>query len=454
VPTTIYGVPTLDNALDLNGGSRTISVAQASGTNALSNSRAIIARNITGTGGGSLNKTGGGNLVLSGTNSYSGGTTISAGMIRFDTRTSMPASGNVSVSDGATLGVTVGGSATTWGAGTGNAGISGLTSGLGSQSGGTVSFAGNSSLLLNVTANTTESNSIGNGGATNLSLTKAGTNSLTLSGSSSYSGRTWVHTGTLSFNSIANVGGGNSALGAPTTLANGTISIGSDGNTATLAYTGSGHSSDRVINLPAASGTAVIDSSGTGPLTFSSSLTAVAGAKTLTLTGSNTAANTLGTTAIPGLAEVLTVNKTGIGTWRINGFSSQKNAWTVSAGTLIAAGNITTGDQNFTVSGGTLTGTGPITLQSTKTLTVQAAGSLAPGNSGVGTMAVTGILNISAMANGHRHRPDRNRPPRPERLCLHRSRRHDRQHLHPHFHYRRLHWHARPRQRHRQHRFD
>ena len=404
--TTIYGQPTLDNALDLNGGARTISVAQASGTNALANSRATIARNITGTGGGSLTKTGGGNLVISGTNDYSGGTTISGGMIRFDTRTSMPASGTVSIADGAILGVAVASSGTTWGAGTGVAGIAGIAStansggGYGGQSGAVVNFAGNPSLLLNVTANTTESNVIGNGGATNLSLTKTGANTLALTGNNSYSGRTWVHTGTLSFNSIANVGGGNTALGAPSSAANGTISIGSDLNTVTLAYTGSGHSSDRVINLAAASGTATLDASGTGPLTLTSSLTAAAGAKTLTLTGSNTAANTLGASSIPGLAEVLTITKSGAGNWRINGFSSPKNAWSVTAGTLLVAGGITTGDQQVTVSGGTLAGVGPITLQSGKILTVQAAGSLSPGISGAGTLAVTGILNISAMAGG------------------------------------------------------
>lgn len=404
--TTIYGQVSLDNVLDLNGGARTISVAQASGTNAILNSRAIISRNINGTGGGSLTKTGGGNLALSGTNDYSGGTTISNGMIRFDTRVSMPASGTVTIADGAILGVTVAGSATTWGSGTGVAGIAGLTStansggGFGSQSGAVVNFVGNSSLLLNVTANTTESNSIGNGGATALSLTKIGSSSLTLSGSNSFAGRLWVHTGTLSFNSIANVGAGSSALGAPATVSNGTISIGSDGNTVTLAYTGTGHGSDRVINLAAASGTSAIDASGSGPLTLTSSLTAASGAKTLNLTGSNTAANTLGATSIPGLAEVLTITKNGAGTWWVNGFSSPKNAWTVNAGLLVLSGPVTTGDQQVTVSGGTLAGTGPVTMQSGKILTVQAAGSLSPGNLSVGTLAITGNLSVSAMAAG------------------------------------------------------
>ena len=58
---------------------------------------------------------------------------------------------------------------------------------------------------------------------------------------STYAGTTEVHTGTLSFNSIANVGGGASALGAPMTVEDGIIrmSLGTNVQGA-LTYTGSG----------------------------------------------------------------------------------------------------------------------------------------------------------------------------------------------------------------------
>jgi autotransporter-associated beta strand protein len=388
---------TFQNKIDLNGTTRTIQAGAGTAGGATSTISGVI-RNTRGTAAG-LIKTGPGLLVLSAANTYNGGTTINQGTLRFNSISAMPSSGNVTVNTGTTLTLETGG-ASDWTSSTSGVGtLGGLFSGLGSAGTSTVSFSGDATLGLEMTGNLTYAADIPNLG-TNLSITKTGGSSLTLTGNNSYSGRTGVHAGTLSFNSIANVNGGSSALGAPTSVATGTINVGSGGTAATITYTGSGHSTNRVINLSGSTGGATIDSSGTGPLTLTSSLTAAAGVKTLTLTGTSTAANTLGTTAIPGLSDVLTITKSGAGTWRINGFSSPKNAWSVTAGTLLVAGGITTGDQNVTVSGGTLAGVGPITLQSTRSLTVGAAGSLAPGNSGVGTMAVTGILNISAMANG------------------------------------------------------
>lgn len=388
---------TFQNKIDLNGSTRTIQAGAGTSGGATATVSGVI-RNTRGTAAG-LIKTGPGLLVLSAANSYNGGTTINQGNLRFGSLTAMPSSGNVTVNAGATLTVEAG-AASDWTSGTSGVGtLGGLFSGLGSAGTSTVSFDTDSTLGLEMTGNLIYSGDIPNLG-TNVGITKTGASSLTLTGNNGYTGRTRVHAGALSFNSIGNVGAGSSALGAPTSVANGTISVGSGGTAATITYTGSGHSSDRVINLSGSTGGVTIDASGSDALTFTSSLTAAAGAKTLALTGTNTAANTLGTTAIPGLAEVLTITKSGAGTWRINGFSSPKNAWSVTAGTLLVAGGITTGDQNVTVSGGTLAGVGPITLQSTRSLTVGAAGSLAPGNSGVGTMAVTGILNISAMANG------------------------------------------------------
>ena len=394
----IYGTVTLDNGIDLNGAARTVQVLAGSGTNALTGSWGRIGGVISGSSG-SLVKTGGGTLFLNAANTWGGGTVIQQGNLRFGSIAAMPPSGNVTVSSGATLTLEAG-AAGDWTAGlTGPGTLGGLFSGSGGAGTSTVSFSGNATLGIETTANLTYPGDIPNLGD-HLAITKTGNSSLTLTGTNQFRGRLWVHGGTLSFNSIANVGGGASALGSPATVPNGTISLGSDGATATLAYTGSGHSSDRVIHLPAASGTAVLDASGTGPLGLTSSLTAAAGAKTLNLTGTHTGANTLGATAIPGLAEVLTISKTGAGTWKINGFSSPRNAWTVSAGTLVVNGAVTTGDQQVTVSGGTLAGVGPINLQSSKSLIVQAAGSLSPGDSTAETLAMSGILNVSAMASG------------------------------------------------------
>jgi autotransporter-associated beta strand protein len=388
---------TFQNKIDLNGTTRTIQAGAGTAGGASATISGII-RNTRGTAAG-LIKTGPGLLILTAANTYNGGTTIDQGTLRFGVITAMPSSGSVTVNAGATLTVEAG-AAGDWTSGASGLGtLGGLFSGLGSAGTSTVSFSSDSTLGLEMTGNLTYAADIPNLGP-NVGITKTGGSSLTLTANNSYSGRTRVHAGNLSFNSIGNVSGGSSALGAPDSVANGTINIGSGGTAGTITYTGSGHGSDRVINLSGSTGGATIDSSGTGPLTFTSPPTAAAGAKTLTLGGTNTGANSLPTTTLAGLAEVLTVQKSGAGTWRINGFSSPKNAWSITAGTLLVAGGITTGDQNVTVSGGTLAGVGPFTLQSTKSLTVGAAGSLSPGLSGAGTMAVTGILNISSMAGG------------------------------------------------------
>src|SRR4029077_16656429 len=119
--------------------------------------------------------------------------------------------------------------------------------------------------------------------------TQAGTGTTILSGTNTYTGPTSIQNGVLSVGSINSVAGGNASgnLGAPLTVANGTISIGSTTNGAQLTYTGTGETTDRVINLAGTTGGVTIDQSGTGLLKFTSALTATgAGSKTLTLQGS------------------------------------------------------------------------------------------------------------------------------------------------------------------------
>ncbi|HXZ96337.1 MAG TPA: filamentous hemagglutinin N-terminal domain-containing protein, partial [Burkholderiales bacterium] len=81
--------------------------------------------------------------------------------------------------------------------------------------------AAGSTLILNAPGNVTQTAVIAGSGG----LTQNGAGTVTLSQANTYTGVTTVNAGTLSFNSIANVSGGSSALGAPTTVANGTIAL-------------------------------------------------------------------------------------------------------------------------------------------------------------------------------------------------------------------------------------
>ncbi|MBI5690351.1 MAG: autotransporter-associated beta strand repeat-containing protein [Verrucomicrobia bacterium] len=368
--------------------------------------------------------TGTGTLTLSGANTYDGTTTINAGAINIQNATALGSTtGGTTVASGAALqvqgGIAVGAEALTLsGTGISNTGalrnISGNNSFAGNivlaatseiqSDAGTLSLTGtingnaaSRGLRFDGSGNTTVSNSIGANVST---LTKAGTGTLTLTGSNSYTGATAVQAGTLSFNSIGNVSGGASALGAPTTVANGTIALGSGANTGTLAYTGPGNTTNRVINLAGTTGGGTIDASGSGALVFTSALTATGGgSKTLTLTGSSTAANTLSGAIVNNSGTNLTsVVKSGSGTWVLSGANTYTGTTAINGGTLridadnrlgTAPGSATA--NKLTFDGGTLETTANFTLNANRGTTINAGGGTFDVNSGT-TLTYNGIL--------------------------------------------------------------
>jgi autotransporter-associated beta strand protein len=147
-----------------------------------------------------LFKTGNGQLTLSGSNTYSGGTIVGAGLLTAANTASLPgfASGAVTVDPGATLAVQPAGNS-----GWGNTQISALLGGV-HWSDSTAAFG----------IDTTFGDfTFGGNIAPALGLTKLGANTLSLSGSNTYSGVTAIDAGILSLASSAALGGGSITFG-------------------------------------------------------------------------------------------------------------------------------------------------------------------------------------------------------------------------------------------------
>lgn len=108
----------------------------------------------------------------------------------------------------------------------------------------------------------------------------------------------------------------------------------------TLLYEGAGCTSGATLDLR---GNATIDASGTGALVLNGSVSGgsppVGSCRrtiTLTLAGSSTASNTLGTIS----GNYVSVVKDGVGLWRLNGTSPAGGTYTVNQGTLEATNSL------------------------------------------------------------------------------------------------------------------
>lgn len=188
-----------------------------------------------------------------------------------------------------------------------------------------------------------------------------------LSGANTYTGGTTI-LGPVAVSSLNKVVGGSatSNLGAPTTEANGLIVIGTTTVSGTLKYIGAGETTDRKIQIGANAappvvgdiGGAIILNDGTSaalvfnaPL-FNSPTNALSGTsptRTLTLGGTNTAANTIsGIIQNNQIANASTaavaVTKTGASSWTLEGANTYTGITKVSDGSLtLSGGNATSG---------------------------------------------------------------------------------------------------------------
>lgn len=126
----------------------------------------------------------------------------------------------------------------------------------------------------------------------------------------------------------------------------------------TLRYTGAATTTAKQFTLGANGGG--LDASGSGAVDFTSTAAvsfAGSGNRTLTLTGTNTGGNALAAAIGDNGADVVSLAKTGAGTWVISGSNTYTGATTVSAGRLQAGGNASlSASSAFTVTSGAVLG--------------------------------------------------------------------------------------------------
>jgi autotransporter-associated beta strand protein len=297
----------------------------------------------------SLVKSGTGTWILSGANTYTGSTSVTAGILRLANASALGTSATVTMTSGAQLELSgdltfgTGSTITITGSGAGNfAGSLQSASGTNIWAGNVIIGSSGSRLGAQSGATLNISGVISAPPGSQLVVRNTDQTGTTIfSGNNSYNGPTTVF-GRLSVATIGSVGGGNSNLGAPTTAANGQINLGNGANTATLIYTGIGEMTDRVVNVASTDTSgATIDQSGTGLLRFTSAILfdATEASRTLTLQGS-----TEGTGEIAGVigdaaaGKITAVTKSGTSTWTLSGANTYSGGTVIKNGSLIIGG--------------------------------------------------------------------------------------------------------------------
>lgn len=360
------GTLNLTSILDLNGYNNTIGtlIGAANSTIALGAGTLTIADGnsqtfsgkIYGSGGLTLNAD---TLTLSGTNTYSGPTTINSPNTTLFVGTSGALSPNSDmVINGSTAALA----------------LNNTTNSIGSLSGsGNIFFANSSSLTVNNDKDTTFSGTMTSTGGGTV-FRKQGDGVLTLSGATTYTGSTFLNNGTLKAGSSNALSGGSSYTLSPNT----TLDLNNFPNTiASLAGDGGSVVLGTATLTTGTTGTTFGGSiSGTGGLSLT-------GSNSLTLSGSNSYS---GTTNLAGSTSLI---------------AGARNSYSPNSNVVLSAASTSLNLNSFDNEIGSLAGSGSVVLSGTLTLTRNVDTSFSGGMSGAGGLIKkgSGIFTLTGTNN-------------------------------------------------------
>jgi len=250
------------------------------------------------------------------------------------------------------------------------------------------------------------------GGTTSISRDFNGSY-LILRGTNTYTGTTLLTRGIVLFDSVSTVGGAGSSFGAPTTVANGTITAGASTGVYELSmvYTGTGHTTDRAINVGGSNTMgANLTAYGTGALQWDGNIGATqSSAHSFSLAGTSTVENRVGGIISNSTSGGLTsLTKSGGGTWNLAGANTYTGNTTINSGLLrldfsnasAPSTDIISSSSALIMKGGTLALRGKTTGSSSQTvnnLTLNSGYSKleADGNGGTSTTLNLGTITRS-----------------------------------------------------------
>ncbi|MFM8014916.1 MAG: autotransporter-associated beta strand repeat-containing protein, partial [Actinomycetota bacterium] len=355
------------------------------------------------TGSGELEKKGSGKLTLSGTNTFTGKSTVSGGTLSIAADAKLGTAPGSVVADQLTL----------------NGGTLEVTASVAISANRGITIGSNDGTIsVGSTLAVTYAGTIAGEGN---DLTKSGTGTLTVSGANSYTGATTVSAGTLAISGsderISNSSAVTVASGATFDLASLNETVGSiagagsvsTGTNAAKVFTAGGDNSSTTYE-GVISGSSGFTKAGSGTLTFS-------GASTNTYTGTTTvSAGVLALGAASRIADTSALSISNSGTFDLAGFdetvasiatvNSSDSAAKITLSSTSTTNTLTTAGNASTTFAGIIEGTnGKVTKSGTGTLTLSGASTftgaltISAGTVSVGAGSTLGSIDTQSVVN-------------------------------------------------------